>query len=388
MRVLVTILAIWAAGLGAAAQFGKMSVLFDGLGTLYPGHSLPALGVIVSVVGMVGLIFGTTSGLFVARIGPRRAIVAALVVGAGMSAVQSLGLPYGVMIFSRVIEGFSHLAIVVVGPTLIAGLATDRYRSLAMSLWSTFFGLTYAVLALFAPPLIAAYGAAGVYLAHGAWMVGMAVLLGLLLPPDRRSAAPPAAGNLLAQHVEIYRSPRMAAPAMGFFCYTFLYVAVLTLLPPETPITQRALVAFGMPMASIVLSLTLGVWLLGRMRAVTLVQVGYACAIPGFLLLAIGWGQGPFMVVAGFWLAGALGLVQGASFAAIPQLNATAQTRAGASGAIAQLGNLGTTTGTPLLAAVLAGGGPWSLAIVATLACGLGIALHRLQTRRRQTLST
>ena len=82
-------------------------------------------------------------------------------------------------------------------------------------------------------------------------------------------------GNLLAQHAAIYASPRLAAPAMGFCCYTFLYVAILTLLPPETPATHRALIAAGMPLVSIAVSLTLGVWLLGRMSAVRLVQAGY-----------------------------------------------------------------------------------------------------------------
>ena len=74
-------LAVWGAGLGAAAQFGKISVLYDVLGQAYAGASPVALGLIVSVVGIVGLIFGTTAGLFVARVGPRRAIVAALVMG-------------------------------------------------------------------------------------------------------------------------------------------------------------------------------------------------------------------------------------------------------------------------------------------------------------------
>ena len=58
------------------------------------------------------------------------------------------------------------------------------------------------------------------------------------------------------------------------------------------------------------------------------------------------------VLLAAFALAGAMGIVQGASFAAIPQLNHSAEDRARASGAVAQLGNLGTTTGTPLLSAL------------------------------------
>ncbi|TGD45206.1 MFS transporter [Pseudotabrizicola sediminis] len=382
MRAAVTVLAIWAAGLGAAAQFGKISVLFEALAEQYVGASPVALGLIVSIVGIVGLVFGTTAGMFVARIGPRRAIVAALAMGAAMSALQSLGLSYPVMIASRVIEGVSHLAIVVVGPTLIAGLAAERYRGLAMTLWSSFFGVTYAVLALAAPPLLVAYGAAGVYVAHALWMAGMALCLALVLPGD--PAAPQGAQRgVLAQHVAIYASPRLSAPAMGFFCYTFLYVAVLTLVPPDVPLAQRAFAAAGMPLISIALSLTLGVWLLGRMSAVRVVQGGYLAAVPGFVLLALFWGQGAGMVAGALWVAAALGIVQGASFAAIPELNATPEDRAQAAGAIAQLGNLGTTTGTPVLAALLIGAGPWGLALVAGFACAMGIGLHAVQARRR-----
>jgi MFS transporter, DHA1 family, inner membrane transport protein len=75
--------------------------------------------------------------------------------------------------------------------------------------------------------------------------------------------------------------------------------------------------------------------------------------------------------------------VQGASFASIPELVAGPDNRARAAGAVAQLGNLGTTTGTPVLAALLASSGAPGLALAATTLCALGIAVHSLQARRR-----
>jgi hypothetical protein len=138
-----------------------------------------------------------------------------------------------------------------------------------------------------------------------------------------------------------------------------------------------------MPLVSIAVSLTLGVRLLGRMSAVRLVQWGYATAIPGFLILWAFWGQGAGMVAGGILLSAALGIVQGASFASIPELNAGSDDRARAAGAVAQLGNLGTTTGTPVLAALLAASGPSALALAATVLCGAGIAVHALQEMRR-----
>lgn len=383
MRGLVTVLALWCAGLGAAAQFGKMSFAFDLFSGRYPDHGPVGIGLLVSVVGIVGLIFGTTAGLLVARIGPRRAIVAALALGAVMSGLQILPLPYAALFLTRGVEGFSHLAIVVVGPTMIAGLAPPRYQGLAMTLWSSFFGVTYALLAVVAPPLLAGGALGPLFGLHAVWMAGFALVLRLLLPADPAAVRHPMTG-LIGQHVAIYASPRIAAPATGFVCYTALYVAVLTLLPPLMPAPMQAGVAAGMPLVSIAVSLTLGVWLLGRMTAVQLVQAGFVAGAIAALALWGGWGQPAVMLAASLMLAAAMGIVQGASFASIPQLNETDLDRARASGAVAQLGNMGTTTGTPLLAALIAGIGPPGVALFALPLCLAGIAIHAVQARRRR----
>ena len=383
MRILFTILALWLAGLGSAAQFGKLSFAFDLMAARYPEQGAAGIGLIVSIVGIVGLIFGTTAGLLVARIGPRRAIVAAMALGAVVSALQTLPLPYAALILTRVLEGVSHLSIVVVGPTMIAGLAPPRHQGLAMTLWSSFFGVTYALLALIAPPLLAGGSITALFLTHAVWMAALALILALLLPGDPPAPPLPSTGGLLRQHGTIYASPRIAAPALGFVFYTALYVALLTLLPPLLPAGQRTLAAAGMPLLSIAVSLTLGVWGLRYISAVHMVQAGYSAGCLATLLLWAGWGQGMVALVAAFALAAAMGIVQGASFASIPQLNETAEDRARASGAVAQLGNVGTTTGTPVLALMIAGMGPSGVMAFALPLCLAGIALHALQARRR-----
>ena len=45
---------IWLAGLGAAAQFGKISVAYPSLGAAYAGYEGVWLGLMVSVVGRLG----------------------------------------------------------------------------------------------------------------------------------------------------------------------------------------------------------------------------------------------------------------------------------------------------------------------------------------------
>ena len=88
-------------------------------------------------------------------------------------------------------------------------------------------------------------------------------------------------------------------------------------------------------------------------------------------------------VAAAFLLSAGLGFVQGASFAAIPELNDTPASRAQAAGAIAQLGNVGTTLGTPLLLALTAAMGPQAIASFSLPLCLGGIAMHLWLSRRR-----
>ncbi|MGC1259390.1 MAG: MFS transporter, partial [Jannaschia helgolandensis] len=78
----------------------------------------------------------------------------------------------------------------------------------------------------------------------------------------------------------------------------------------------------------------------------------------------------------------AMGLIPGASFAAIPAWNAAPGDRARATGAIAQLGNLGTVTGTPVFALTFAAGGMAALSLLMVTMSVLGLALALWSGRR------
>lgn len=375
------ILGLWAAGLGAAAQFGKVAVTFPMLGEVYGGAGA-ALGFAVSLVGFVGILFGVTAGLIVARFGPRRSLIAALGLGALMSAFQATLPALPLFLASRLAEGASHLAIVVAAPTLIAQLSQPRHRGLTLSLWSTFFGVAFAILTWAGLPLVAAWGVGALYAAHAAYMAGMAVLVGWLLPrdvigPGRRGFSLP---GLLAEHIRIYASPWLNAAALGWVFYAGAFVAILTVMPPFLPEGVRAGVIGLMPLAGIATSMTLGVWLLRRVPAVKVAIAGFGLS----LLAGIALWAAPSQPWAYIALAAALGLVQGASFAAIPQLNPQPESQAQANGALAQMGNVGTTCGTPMLVALTGVGGIHGfLLFVLVLFLG-GVAVHLLSARARR----
>ena len=378
------VFALWGAGLGAAAQYGKISVIFDQLPRLYP-EAGTALGWAVSLVGLLGIIFGVVAGLLVARIRYRRALLLSLWLGAAVSAVQATMPSFQWFLALRAIEGLSHLGLVVAAPTLIAQITAPKDRGWALTLWGTFFGVAFAVLTWGGLPLVAAWGVPALFVAHSLYMAGFALILMVWLRklPGTGPDTPLSLGQVLRSHVTIYSSARIAAPGLGWLFYTFCFVSILTVLPPYIPEDLRAVIMGSMPLVSIVVSMTLGVWLLRHRSAVWVVSLGFGLSALSILWL---WVQ-PGLPLGCLALAASMGLIQGATFAAVPQLNATAATQAQANGAMAQMGNLGNTLGTPVMAAALAGLGYTGLPLLAGTAFVAGLALHLLLAAQRRRVT-
>lgn len=372
---------LWAAGLGAAAQYGKISVIFDRLPALYPDAGA-ALGFLVSLVGVLGIVLGVVAGVLVARIGYRRALLAALVAGAGVSVLQSVLPSLPVFLASRVIEGASHLAIVVAAPTLIAELSAPKDAPRSLTLWGTFFGVAFALLAWLGVPLADRYGVGALMGAHGIYMAMMAVILWPRLPTVVATPETPSLQELLRAHQRIYCSSRIGAPALGWLFYTVCFVSVLTVLPPFLSEASRTATLGAMPLLSILSSLTLGMFLLRYVSAVTVVVTGFLICAGVTVLLAV-W---PGLPVLALCLGAALGLVQGATFASVSQLTPDVSGRALANGGLAQMGNIGNTAGTPLMVAVIGvmgyGGLIWTLAVL--LLAGAVVHLALAAARRSE----
>jgi predicted MFS family arabinose efflux permease len=372
---------IWCAGLGAAAQYGKVSVVFEQMANLFPSVG-SSIGFTVSLVGFLGILLGIIAGMVVSAFGFRRTLVAALLSGSAMSGLQVLDLSFGAFLATRVIEGLSHLGLVVAAPTLIAQISSNRHRGAALTLWSTFFAVAFALLSWAGVPLARAWGVQALFGAHAVIMAVLALVLAHALRdvpmPDRQPM--PRLSSLPRLHLQIFRSPRLAAPAAGWLFYTICFVAILTVLPPYLDPAWRAFVMGAMPLTSIAVSMTLGVVLLRRVTAVALIQLGFVLSALSLIWLWLDPGA-PMGCLA---LAGALGLVQGPSFASVAQLNRRAADQASSNGAMAMAGNLGNTIGTPLLVWTLAFGGYNAMVVVAAILFLCGFAAHALLAMRRR----
>jgi len=360
------VLLLWLIGLLAAGQFAKIAVMLPEVAALYEAGTQAAWA--ISMNGIAGLIFGATAGAVIARVGPRRALVAGMVLGGVMSLGQALTMGFEVLLFLRFVEGFAHLAIVIATPVLMVNAAARRHHTVVMGLWGMFFGVGFALSASLAPGLLALGGVAAVLVAHGGALLVMAALVPLLV--DRIPPATPERRSWLAEHVAIYTNPRLLAPGLGFLWHTFMFLALLTFLPP--------LVAPGQ------------VWFAGALPLVALggTFVGGVIArqiSPRWIASASFAGTAVLMIA--LWLAppgaqmalallliAVVGFAPGAMFAAIPVLNDDPRDQARAGGALAQMGNLGTTSGPAIYAVVLASAGLGGIAALTVLLCVVGIA--------------
>ncbi|SMX22336.1 MFS transporter [Boseongicola aestuarii] len=356
---------LFLAGLFAAAQFAKIALTLQDLGAIYDGAALPFA---VSAVSVAGIVFGVTAGMIVAQFGPRNVLLSALLVASILSISQAFLPSFQLFMALRLVEGFSHLAIVVAAPTLMAALSSPRDVSVSMGLWGTFFGVGFAGSAAVIPLLD---GPSQVYVAHGAFGLALFAALWSLLP--RGAVRGHWQGDIIARHVAIYTNSRLLAPALGFLWHTIIFLGLLTFLPGVLGEWTGPL----LPLLALAGTFGAG-WLARWIAPKTVLLVGYTLTVAGLAIALIASASFQVWVVMAVFVA--IGLVPGASFANVPALNADPADQARANGAIAQLGNIGTAASTPLFAAAVVFGFK-GLAAVAIAVSLIGFAfvwfIHR-----------
>ncbi|WP_044043805.1 MFS transporter [Octadecabacter antarcticus] len=359
------ILLLWTTGLLAAAQFGKLTLTLGALQALYPNGSVPLA---VSGVSIVGILGGALAGFFVSKIGVRRAVLWAVVMSAALSILQDLEMPFAAFMATRVLEGFGHLLLVVALPTMMVALAKPSDKSVVMGIWGTFFGVSYAVLALIVPDVQAWGGVHAVYLGHGLLLAILFPVLWWILP--RVMAGGGAMPNVVAVHRAIYSSPRYFAPGLGHGIYTSIFIALVAFLP--SALNAKWLTAV-LPLAN--LSGTFVSGFVARKIAASKLSV-WGFVVAGVLFTVMG---ATGSIVVALCAMFATGLTAGANFAAVPELNDAPRDQARANGAMAQLGNIGTFSGTPIFA--LVAGSLWGIAGVSIAICIAGAVFSGLAYR-------
>ena len=381
----ILVFLLWFAGLTAAAQFAKIAVPFELVQAHYPQYNTE-LGWMLSLISLVGAVLGIIGGTLVGRFGPKRVLIYGMVIGAALSFWQANMPGLTTMLISRVVEGLSHLAIVVAAPTLIAQLSSDRFRGAAMTLWGTFFGVAFVLVAMFVEFYLPVGNLSRLFVIHGGVMLILALLLAASLPSDHGNATGGQEMDVafvVLQHKESYRSPFISAPGVGWLFYTFTFVSLLTILPQLVADNLSAYLAGLMPLVSIAGSMILVPLMLQVMSGIMVTMLGFVSGIAVVIWALLGGD----IVLVGITLFAVLGLVQGATFAAIPELNSDMTSQALSYGVMAQTGNIGNLVGTPVLLVVLGYGGQAAMFAAVVAAYVLALFAHGILQQRRRLIS-
>jgi len=366
-------------------QFSKLSIALDQLAEHY-SVSQSAAAWILSSVGFMGIVFGAAAGAIVGVVGVRKSLLAALTIGIIASAVQATLPSMPLMIGSRLVEGVSHLMIVVSAPTAIISSSAERHKAITMGLWATFFGVAFALTGLVGPFVLERFGLSGLFAFHAAYL---AILLGVYLSLKDTVKAGETASlrsqirDAWSRQFQVYRSLENSMPALVFLWHTLMFVALLTFLPAaEANESRRAWLIAALPIVSIVGSFSGGA--IAQKIQRPLLQMGVSLATfaasAAFVALSLGGTN--------FWLMACImmffsGIIQASVFASVPLLSRTEDDQAQANGAITQLGNLGATCGPPMFAFFIASGGEIAAPLLSIGLAGCAIVMLFIASRRK-----
>ena len=390
----LNVIMLWLAGVYAAMQFAKFSSTYDLLLQYYQTSST-TISLALSSVGIMGLIFGTIAGVLSGKLGHKKVLILSLLLGCLLSFSQSFLPRIEYLLVTRVLEGLSHLGVVVSAPTLMIAISAKKHQAISMGLWGTFFGVAFALMGWFSPFFVSE-GLGALYQFHS--LLSLPLILYLVfclkLPQTKSTDIDDSASDsnqpldfihLFNDLAKVYQSIRTLLPGLVFLFHTSMFVALLTFIPrlSEDEQTKNQLFVL-LPLVSIVGTFLAGVlaqYWFSAQRVGTLAYSGVAL----FSILTFMNIESPthFYTFA-LCLLLFSGLVAGSAFAMITFLAKDHDQQAKSNGAIAQLGNLGASIGPPLFAAILSLFDSIGMLVLIIGLCLSGITLTLYANRFKQ----
>ena len=374
MLALARFLAVLATGLVTAATIGKLVPHIPWLATAFD-TSLGLAGLLVSAVMVPGALVGWVLGAVVDRFGAKRVAIG----GIGLHALASVCLPYatsfGALAALRVVEGVGYSLLIVAATVLVVRVSAVRHRALALSVWSSFAPIGFALGQWAAAGVGGADRLGEIGEVHAALLVAAAVLLGVLFPADARTQV--ATVDRPARSALRYPPALRAAGAFG--CATAVLLSAVALTPlvlapaAGLSVAETARLTALAALPGIIGRFGSG-WLLDRALAPLTVFasasiIGTACLL-ACLLAPIPLGLA-LVFFACFQIC--IGALPGVLSAMLPHVAPTPAQLGTVTGMSNQTANLGNLIGPPLVLSVFAasGAGAASMVLVAVVALGL-----------------
>lgn len=357
---------IYGIGVLAAGQLGIVPPLVPALQHDL-GMSLAPAGMTVSIITLIGALFGLLAGNWSERIGHGRALRIGLLIMAAAAAICAACNDGAMLLGARGLAGVGYLLVVVASPSLMAATSEPRHQPFTLSLWGTFVPTGIALSGIAAASLVGRAGWRMVF-AVDVVVLALAFIVALAVVPDIRAIRP--AGPVAAPRRWFGSSIPLS---IAFFCFALLFLALAGLLPAYL-VDRRGLAAdeagrlVAIATAFGIAGSLLAGWMMrrgvapGRLTAAGLIASAVVAAFAFSMAAPVP------LAIAGFTLSFALGgLVPAATFASVPRLAADASAIGPINGLLAQAGSLGSLAGPPLLA-LWVGWAGWSLAPVLLLA--------------------
>lgn len=372
---------VYGIGVAAAGQLGVVPPLVPALQQDL-GMPLAIAGMTLSIVTLIGAMFGLLAGGWSERIGHARALHVGISIMAVAAAVCAASDGANMLLAARGLAGIGYLLVVVAARSLMAGTAEPRHHPIALSLWGTFVPAGIALAGTSTASFASRIGWRAIF-AVDAMLLAVILIVAIVALPqadaprhaDRRASIGPlnAAGPL----------------SVAFFCFALLFLALAGLLPIYLVEHQGlnaaeagriaamatacgiagSLGAGGMMRRGVSSS---GLTAIGLIASAAIAAVSFSAAIPVSL------------AVVGFAVSFALGgLVPAAAFASVPSVAANARAIGPINGLLAQAGSLGSLAGPPVLA-LWVGWAGWSLTPVLLLTVAATGAAAALAVGRRQ----
>lgn len=371
-----------AAGFVSAASLGKLVPHLDWL-ALHYGVPLGMAGFAVSCVMLPGALAGWSFGAASDRFGAKRVAITGLAVAAVASLLSGVATNFAFLLVVRIVEGVGYTLLVVAATVIAAGLLPGR-SALALSVWSSFAPIGFALGQWAAAFAAGAFPLKAIGIVHAAALCAAALALWVAVAPHAASPAKP----VQTWHVLRHAPARRTALAFGATCAVLL--AAVALAPvvlasrSGLPVAEVAALTALAALVSIVGRIAPG-WALGRGAAPLALfawaSVVAALAIVATLALPLAlWFA--LVVFAVFQIAA--GALPGVLSAMIPHVSPAPGELGSTSGLCTQMINVGNLLGPPLALAVYAVAGADAAAgLLVALLVGSVAAVARLGVFRR-----
>lgn len=341
---------IFATGVLASAQLGLVPPVVPAMQRDL-GLSLTFAGTIISVVTLVGAVFGVVAGTWAERFGYARALWIGLAILALTAGVCALAEGPTTLLAARAIAGVGYLLVVTAAPSLLARTADPRDHAIALSLWGTFVPVGIAIAQVVSAVVSDRIGWRGLFWLD-AGVLAAAVVIAAMSITDRSQPQPDSVLSLW--HVYRLRAPMLLSVA--FFCFALIFLAIAGLLPAYLEDVRKLSTADGGKIVAattatgVVGSLAAGWTMRGGASPRVLAGAGLIASTAATLILFNSVASIGMVVVAAVAVFAIGGLVPAAVFASAPHLTTDVRAVGPIYGLLVQLGSLGSLAGPPLLA--------------------------------------